>query len=201
MYALMKPLAVAVATLSLASNVAPSTWTVDPMHTRVGFSVRHFFTPVTGQFDAFDVSMRWDPANPSASTVTAEIEVASVNTANAKRDTHLKSPDFFDSARNARITFQSTSVREDTPNHLIVTGNLTIKGVSRRVELPVTVLGVKDIPAEMQGMLGGAKRIASFEGDLRIDRRDFGVGTGSWGETTIVGSDVDIHLQLESALK
>lgn len=194
------------ASLTLAGASAPGTaalapWSVDPSHTRVGFSVRHFFTPIDGQFDTFTLTLDWDRSTPSRSRVEAHIDVASVNTNNAKRDAHLRSPDFFDAATHASIDFKSTSVRALDAERFVATGELRIKGVARTVDVPVRLLGVKEIPAEMQGMMGGVKRIASFEGTLVLDRRHFGVGTGSWGETAIVGADVEVRFQVEASEK
>ena len=193
-------LAAAAAGIAAAPLDAPM-WEVDASHTTVGFSVKHFFTPVEGQFEDFEIDLTYDADNPSASQVSARIAVASVNTNNERRNEHLKTADFFDAAVHPDITFESTAVRETADGSLIATGDLTIKGVTRRVEMPITLLGIQDIPAEMQEMLGGAKRVASFEATLGIDRGDFGVGTGSWAATLIVGGDVDISIAVEAHLR
>lgn len=194
-------LAAAALTAAAAPAAAPMTWTVDADHTTVGFSVKHFFTPVEGQFDDFEVDLQYDAENPSASTVSARIAVASVNTNNDRRDQHLMSGDFFEAEAHPAITFESTSVRADGDQGLVATGDLTIKGVTREVELPITLLGIQDIPAEMQEMLGGAQRIASFHASLSIDRGDFGVGTGNWAATLVVGGQVDIDIAVEAHLR
>ncbi len=194
-------LAAAALTAAAAPAAAPMTWTVDADHTTVGFSVQHFFTPVEGQFDDFEVDLQYDAENPPASTVTARIAVASVNTNNDRRDQHLMSGDFFEAEAHPAITFESTSVRADGDQGLVATGDLTIKGVTREVELPITLLGIQDIPAEMQEMLGGAQRIASFHASLSIDRGDFGVGTGNWAATLVVGGQVDIDIAVEAHLR
>lgn len=194
-------LAAAALTVAATPVAAPMPWDVDADHTTVGFSVKHFFTPVQGQFDDFEVDLQYDDADPSASTVSARIAVASVNTNNDRRDAHLQSADFFEAEAHPYITFRSTSVREAAPGQLIATGDLTIKGVTRQVEMPITLLGIQDIPADMQEMLGGAKRIASFEAGLTVDRGDFGVGTGSWAATMVVGGEVDIALAVEAHLR
>ena len=193
-------LAAAAAGIAAAPLDAPM-WEVDASHTTVGFSVKHFFTPVEGQFEDFEIDLTYDADNPSASQVSARIAVASVNTNHERRNEHLKTADFFDAAVHPDITFESTAVRETADGSLIATGDLTIKGVTRRVEMPITLLGIQDIPAEMQEMLGGAKRVASFEATLGIDRGDFGVGTGSWAATLIVGGDVDISIAVEAHLR
>ena len=190
-----------VGTLAATPLATADDWVVDPAHTEITFSVNHFFTPVTGKFDAFDIQLDYDPANPEASTVEVTLDVASVNTNNEKRDKHLKSEDFFEAEAHPQITFKSTSVRLVEEGKLVATGPLTIKGVSHQIELPVNLLGVQDIPAEMRDMLGGAEKIASFAASTEVDRRDFGVGVGSWAATLVVGGDVSIDITLEAALK
>ena len=190
-----------VGTLAATPLATADDWVVDPAHTEITFSVNHFFTPVTGKFDAFDIQLDYDPANPESSSVEVTIEVASVNTNNEKRDKHLKSEDFFEAEAHPQITFKSTSVRLVGEGSLVATGPLTIKGVSNEIELPVNLLGVQDIPAEMRDMLGGAEKIASFAASTEVDRRDFGVGVGSWAATLVVGGDVSIDITLEAALK
>lgn len=178
--------------------IAPEVWNVDNSHSEVTFEVRHFFTPVSGKFDAFDIDIVYDAEDVSNSTVRAVIPVASIDTNNEGRDEHLVSPDFFGAGEFPRITFESTSVRGVTETEFIATGNLTIKDVTREVDLPVTLLGVKDIPAEMQAMLGGIGRVAAFEAELEIDRNDFGVGTGQWAADTVIGKTVSIRIAVEA---
>lgn len=200
MKALTRTLTVAAAALTIAATpgTIPMEWNVDNSHTKVGFSVRHFFTPVEGSFDDFEARLVWDRENPSASEVGAVIQVASVDTENADRDGHLLSGDFFDAERFPEITFESTAVEARGDDMLMVTGDLTIRDVTRQVQMPVRILGVQQIPEEMRGMLGGAVEVASFEAELEIDRRDFGVGSGNFAETAIVGGPVTITIQLEA---
>jgi polyisoprenoid-binding protein YceI len=185
-------------TLTIAAGPEAMVWNVDEPHTGVGFEVKHFFTPVQGQFDEFEVALTYDRDNPANSTVRVSIPVASVNTANEKRNAHLLSEDFFEAESHPYITFASESVERVSDTELLVRGPLEIKGVVRQVELPVTILGVVDVPEEMQEMLGGVTEIASFETSLTLDRRDFGVGVGSWAATAVVGKDVDIDITVEA---
>jgi len=184
--------------LSVAARPAPTPWNVDTAHTTVSYSVRHFFTPVRGQFDRFEVDLVYDRVAPEQSTVRVTIPVASVNTGNERRDNHLRSADFFEADKHPDITFVSERVTKVSDTELLVSGPLTIKGVSRQVELPIRILGVMDVPGEMREMLGGVKHIASFETTLRLDRRDFGVGAGNWAMTAVVGADVDITIAVEA---
>lgn len=135
--------------------------------------------------------------HPEKSRVEVRIDVASVNTGNAERDQHLRTADFFDTDTHPEMTFRSTSVRMAGKGQLIASGPLTIKGISREIDLPLSLLGTKAIPAQMQPMLGGAKQVASFRAGTTIDRGDFEVGTGSWAATLVVGSQVDIDILLE----
>ena len=80
---------------------------------------------------------------------------------------------------------------------LVATGNLTIKDVTKTVQFPIEILGIQDIPEAMQEMIG-AKQVASFVATLKLDRRDFGVGVGSWAETAVVGSSVEIRIAVEA---
>lgn len=201
MITLTKLFAIAATSFAVATQSAPTAWSVDPSHTRVGFSVRHFFTPIDGRFDDVNVTLAWDRANVANSRVEARIKVPSINTGNAKRDEHLRTPDWFGGVPSDEITFRSVSVKPNGAERFVATGDLSIKGVTRRVDLPFRLIGVQEIPANMQAMLGGAKRIASFEATLTVDRRTFGVGTGMWAEVGVVGSDVDIKIQVEASEK
>jgi len=176
-------------------------WVVDAPHTKVQFSVNHFFTPVTGGFDEFEVTLDYDAENPEESSVEARIAVAGVNTGNERRDNHLRSADFFAAEEHPYITFRSTSVTQSSDGWLIARGPLTIRGTTREIELPIELLGVQEIPGDLREMLGGAERIASFRAATKIDRGEFGVGTGSWAATLVVGGEVEIEILVEAHYK
>ena len=191
------------AAISLAAG-APSgaaTWGVDQAHTEVNFSVKHFFTPVTGSFEDFEIQLDYDADNPANSSVEVKIPVTSINTGNEKRDNHLRWGDWFEAEKYPYITFKSTSVKSNGNGQLVARGQLTIKGESREVDLPITLLGKQDIPEQMQEMLGGTKQVASFEASTSVDRGDYGVGVGNWAATMVVGGDVSIEILLEAHRK
>lgn len=193
---------VAVLVLPLtAAAINSMSWNVDAAHTEVNFKVRHFFTPVTGTFADYDVELMFDKDDPTNSSVNASIAVASVSTGNERRDNHLRTDDWFGADTYGRITFESDKVRKTGTNEYIASGTLTIKDVSKQVELPITLLGVKAIPEMMREMLGGVTEVASFQANLKIDRTAFGVGTGMWAETAVVGSEVEIELLVEANIK
>lgn len=193
-----KLLAIAAAGAVLAAAPAPEEWNVDNTHSAVTFEVNHFFTPVKGAFSDYDVSLTYDAENPANSSVTARIDVGSVDTENEDRDAHLMSADFFDAERYPYITFESTSIREVAPGRLVATGPLTIKEESREVELTIDVLGIQELPEDVSQMLGGVTEVASFRAGTTIDRRDFDVGVGNWAATFVVGGEVDIAIALEA---
>lgn len=183
------------------AELAAEPWNVDAPHTEINFSVRHFFTPVSGRFEDFEIDLAFDPEDPESSSVEVRIAVASVNTGNEKRDNHLRSGDWFEAETYPYITFKSGSVTQTAADRLLARGELTIKDVTHEVELPITLLGVKDIPEQMREMLGGVTQVASFQAETELDRRDYGVGTGNWAMTAVVGADVEVEIVVEANQK
>jgi len=185
-------------TLAGTATANTQAWQVNGPHTEVSFSVNHFFTPVNGSFSDFEIDFDYDPDHPAKSTVSARIKVASINTGNERRDTHLRSDDWFSADKYPFITFESQSVKKVGKDRLIANGTLTIKGQSKPVTLEIGLLGTRQIPEQMQEMLGGAKQVASFQAGTSIDRGDFEVGVGSWAGNMVVGDDIGITILLEA---
>jgi polyisoprenoid-binding protein YceI len=153
-------LVVALVASQLTATAAPTTgaWSTDRPHTEINFSVKHFFTPVTGSFEDYEIALDYNAEAPEKSTVEARVKVASVNTGNEKRDNHLRSGDWFEAEKYPYITFKSTSVRKVGENGLVATGDLTIKGKSQQIELPITLLGNQMIPEQAGRELRGHDR-------------------------------------------
>jgi polyisoprenoid-binding protein YceI len=150
-------------------------YTIDPSHTRIGFSARHaMVTKVRGQFDEFEGSAHVDTVTPANSSVTVTIQAASVTTGNEQRDGHLKTPDFFDIANHPQITFVSTNVERDGADWDI-TGDLTINGVTKSVTIPFEETGSAKDPF-------GNTRVG-FEGDVTIDRTEWNLSFNAALET------------------
>ena len=142
-------------------------YTIDPTHTRIGFSTRHaMVTTVRGQFTDFAGTAHVDAANPAASKVELTIQTGSVDTGVADRDGHLRSADFFDADNNKEITFVSTQVERDGDDW-VITGDLTIKGVTKPITIPFESNGSARDPF-------GNLRIG-FEGGTSINRKDWGL--------------------------
>ena len=171
---------------------APQVYEIDPVHSRVEFTIRHMFSKVTGNFGTFKGTIRYDAADPAASSVNAEIDASSIDTNNERRDGHLKSPDFFDVAKYPTITFTSTKVKTDSDGKIKVEGTLTMHGVQKQVNLDVAYLGAG--PG-----LDGVVR-SGFEGLTKVDRKDYGI---VWNKaldkgSTLLGDDVQISLEIEA---
>ena len=181
----------------VASAAGAADWKADPNHSKVGFSINHFLTPVEGRFGEFEAQIAYDPAKPEATTIKATIQVASIDTGNDRRDGHLESADFFEAEKYPTITFESTSVEAAGEGHLVAHGNLTMKGQTKPVDLHVNVLGVQAIPEQMQEHFG--KELAAFSAKTSLDRTDFGVGVGNWAATLVVGAKVDISITIEAS--
>ena len=175
--------------MSNLSDLKPGSWTVDASHSEVGFTARHLMvSKVRGQFKDFSAVVT--VAQPfEQSTVEATVQLASIDTNSADRDTHLKSADFFDVENNPAMTFKSTKVTDDA-----LEGLLTIKGVTRPVTFDLDFGGVSADP------WGGTR--AGFEATTEINRKDFDL---SWnvaieGGGVLVGEKVKIALDVELVL-
>jgi polyisoprenoid-binding protein YceI len=179
-------------TLASAASAAVETYDIDPAHSSVGFSIRHVFSQVPGSFTQFTGTVTVDRDNLEKSQVDAVIQVGSVTTAVEKRDTHLKSPDFFDVVKFGTITFKSKAWKKTGDETYDVTGDLTIKDVTKEVVLKVTSLGFGP------GMTG--KPVSGWSATTTINRNDFGV-TGPAMLGKAVGNEVTITISVEADLK
>ena len=171
-----------------------ATFTVDKTHSHVEFSVKHMMiSKVRGGFGDFDATVIVDDATNLPTELDATIDVASIDTKTADRDTHLKSADFFDATTYPTITFKSTSIT-GTPDAFNVAGDLTIHGVTKPVTLRGTFEGRGKDP-------WGGERVA-YEAKGRINREDFGLTWNAALETggVLVGKEIDIDLAIEAVV-
>ncbi|MFE6161193.1 YceI family protein [Streptomyces sp. NPDC056486] len=156
------------AALDPALRALTGQWTIDRPHSRIGFSVRHaMVTTVRGAFADYDSSLYFDGARPSESRAEIVIKVASVDSGVEQRDTHLIGADFFDARRHPEMTFRSTSTVHEGGETFRMVGELTIRGITRPVELQLDYLGSVVDPF-------GFER-AGFDGTTTIDRTDWGL--------------------------
>jgi polyisoprenoid-binding protein YceI len=144
------------------------TYAIDPTHSRIGFVARHaMVTKVRGSFNEFEGTGYLDAENPADSHLQLTIQAASIDTRNADRDGHLKSNDFFDMEAHPEITFASTAVEQVDAENYRVTGDLTIKGVTKPVTVDVEYTGSAVDPFQNQRI--------GFEGRTTVNRKDWGV--------------------------
>jgi polyisoprenoid-binding protein YceI len=172
---------------------AGDTYTMDKAHTEAAFQVRHLLTKVRGVFRDLDGTIQFDEADPSRSTVAFHVKTASVDTGVAQRDNHLRSADFFWVEKYPEITFTSRRVIPKGGNLFDVIGDLTIRGVTHEVTLPVTYLGEEKDP------YGHVK--AGFETGVTLNRKDYGLVWNQMLEAggVLVGEQVDISINIEAA--
>ena len=170
------------------------TWAFDPSHSRLGFEARHaVITKVRGHFAEFEGTIVVDADNVSASSAKVSAQLASIDTGNADRDGHLKSADFFDVENNKELSFVSTSIKQ-SGSDFVVTGDLTIAGITKSIELALELTGTATDP------FGNAR--AGFEGTGELSRKDFGLVWNVALETGGFLVSDNIKLQLDiSAIK
>ncbi len=182
---------------ALIAAAAPLTLEADPAHTTAGFAVKHMVvTTVRGEFTKVSSTLHWNKEDPGKSSVDVKIDAASVNTNNEKRDTHLKSPDFFDAQKCPEITFKSNRIAKESADKYKVSGDLTMHCVTRPVSLDVQFA---DRP--VKSPWGTTIYAANATG--RIKRSDWGL---TWNKTlesggVLVSDDINLDLDLEYVSK
>jgi len=185
--------AVLAALVATSAFAATESFVVDKVHSEATFKVRHMMSKVTGKFDDFAGKVTMNREKPAESSVEFTIKTASINTGVADRDKHLRSADFFDAEKNPEITFKSQRVVSTAKKDLYnVTGDLTLRGVTKRVTLPVEFLGFMKDP-------WGNER-AGFSTSITLNRKDYGI---NWNKALdnggmLLADDVDISISLEA---
>jgi polyisoprenoid-binding protein YceI len=179
---------------SASAWAAPTEWRIDASHSSAQFSVRHMMVSnVRGEFSSVTGKATIDDADLSKSQISAEIDVATINTREPKRDEHLKSPDFFDAAKFPKLTFKSTKI-EKAGAQFKVTGDLTMHGVTK------TVVLTADVPAQtVRDPYGNIKRGMSAQ--TKLSRKEFGLTWNKVLETggAVVGDEIQVTIDLELA--
>ena len=169
-------------------------WSIDPTHSEIGFKVKHMmFTNVSGKFGTYDATITTDGDNFENAAIEFSADIASVDTANADRDGHLRSGDFFDAENHPKLTFKASSFKKINDEKYEITGDLNIRGVAKTVVFPVEYSGILTDP------WGNTKVGLSIEG--KINRKDWGLNWYSPLETggVLVGEEVKLNIQLQFA--
>ena len=194
---LTKRLIVGAAMLMTPGAVRASTWQIDPAHSAAQFAVRHMMvSTVRGEMGKVTGTVNIDEGDLTKSSVEATIDATGINTREQKRDDHLRSPDFLDTAKYPTITFKSTKVTKISDDHYQVTGDLTLHGVTKPI-----MLDVAGSPKAMKDPMGNTKLGGSAT--TQINRQDFGV---AWSKSLdggglLVGDQVDITIDVELVQK
>src|SRR5260370_4615905 len=181
-------------TLTGIPGYVAGTWSIDPVHTEVGFAARHMMvSKVRGRFRTFSGQIVTG-ADPLASSVTAEIDLSSIDTGSEQRDAHIKSADFFEVETYPTMTYPSTGIRPHGDG-FVVDGELTLKGVTKEVPLTLELNGFGPDPS------GGTR--TGLHATAEINRRDFGVNFNAVLESglAVVSDKITIHLEIEAVLQ
>ncbi len=183
----------ATALLVASSSLFAANYTVDTAHSHIGYSLKHMFTKSNGQFNEFEGTFAFDEKKDTLSDISFKIKAASINSSNQKRDEHLNSPDFFDTAKYPEITFKAATIQKTGKGAFKITGPLTIKGITKTVTFTAAYLGTGKNPWGME--------MSSFTANTEINRKDFGIVWNKALDTggTILGEKVTIEVEIEAA--
>ncbi len=181
------------AAFSIPAEAARSTWQIDPQHASAEFAVKHLMiSTVRGEFHGVKGTINWDEQDITKSTIDVTIDATTLDTREPQRNEHLKSPDFFDTAKYPTISFKSKKIEQVASDHLKITGELTIHGVTKEV-----VLDVDGPTAPVKDPWGNIR--AAVNATAKVNRQDFGVkwNANMDGGGVVVGDDVKINIDLE----
>lgn len=171
-----------------------STWAIDPTHSEIGFKVKHMmFTNVSGKFTQFEATIENEDDAFETSKISFSADVNSVNTGNEDRDNHLRGADFFDVENFAKLTFKSTSIKKTSEGEYQISGDLTIKDVTKNITLETEYSGM------MKDPWGNTKIGLSLNG--KINRKEFGLTWNAALETggVLVGEDIKLVAEVQFA--
>ncbi len=180
---------------AFAPNLHAGQWSFDKAHSIIYFDVNHIYSEVRGNFTDFDGSFNFDPKNPAAGSITITVQTQSVNTQETKRDNHLRGDEFFAVSKYPTMTFKSTAISHVKDDNYLIKGELTIKDVTRSIEVPFKFLGAKTHP------FMNDHEVAGFQAQFTIDRLAYHVGNGKYFKLGVIGKNVDIFISLEMLRK
>ena len=180
----MKPAQILLALVVLCTvpPVHAAQWTMDPHSSELGFSVAFEGTPARGVFRSFELSMEFTSAKPAASRIEVTIAVASADMRSAPMNDAIRGPDWFDATRFPVAEFHSLNVRPTGQDRYLAIGTLQVKGVTRLVELP------------FEWRSDGAAAVV--DGNLTLQRAAFGIGSGDWVSSNVIGPEVKVHFSV-----
>lgn len=179
----------------LSSPVLANEWTLDLNHSSIRFGVKHIFSTVWGHFSDFEGKIQFDPDKLDQSAFDFIVKVNSINTSNEKRDTHLRSDDFFSADRFPTMQFRSSRITHGQGNTYMVQGTMTLKETQIPMEIPFTFHGTAPNP------FNKGEQVAGFDTEFVLNRLEFGVGSGKFFKMGVVGDQVRVMISLETIRK
>ena len=180
-----------IAALSSPQAVYAAEWSFDMAHSGIYFDVPHIYSTIRGRFSDFSGTFSFDPKNPAGGRIEVVVQTQSVDTQITKRDNHLRSDEFFGVSQYPVMSFKSKKIAHESGNNYRLVGDLTVKDVTKEIEVPFVFHGVKDSPFQK------GKQIAGFDARFTIDRLAYHVGNGKFAKMGVVGKDVDVVISVE----
>lgn len=178
--------------ITASAQAAPAKWALDAAHSGIYFDARHLFSTIRGHFDDYAATLTIDPDNMANSACRFTVKAKSINTFNRKRDTHLRSADFFDTGTHPTLSFKSSKIIAKGGNRYLIKGLLTIRGVTKKISAPLIFHGVKPNPFKP------SQKVAGFTTEFTVNRLDFNVGNGKFYEMGVMDKEVDITISIEA---
>lgn len=167
-------------------------WKIDPAHSEIRFKIKHIYSTTSGNFSKFKGNVFFNPVDPAKSRFDFSVKVDSIDTHIGKRDSHLRSPDFFNAKKYPTMTFRSSRITHKGGNKYTLEGKLTVKDVSRDIQVEFIYWGQKQSPFNNNLLVAG------FDCRFRIDRMDYHVGKGKLLKMGALDRYVDISITLEA---
>ena len=174
------------------AQAAPAPWELDTAHSGIYFDAKHVFATIRGHFEDYSAQLTLDPDNIANATCSFTVQTKSITTFNRKRDTHLRSDEFFDTGKHPTMTFKSTKILPKGGNRFTIEGDLTIRGITKEISAPLTFHGIKPNPLKPTQMVSG------FTTQFTINRLDFKVGNGKFFDMGVMDKEVDITISIEA---
>ena len=184
------PLAIAMLGLALNAWAAPENYKIDDTHSFANWSIRHLVGKTTGSFSGVKGSLMLDPANPNTGSADVTVNVYSLESGHRQRDVHLLTGEFLDANNYPSMRFVSSGFRSTGKDAGVMTGQLTLRGATRQVDIPYKILGFGADP------WGGMR--AAFEGKFTLNRSDYGITKHLDGGSGVIGNEVEVTLLVEA---
>ncbi len=178
--------------MATTAYAAPTSWKIDTAHSGIYFDAKHIFATIRGHFDDYTATLTIDPDDITQSSCQWTVQAKSITTFNRKRDTHLRSEEFFDTGDYPTLTFQSTKIMATGGNRYTIEGDLTIRGITKKISAPLIFHGITPNPFKKR------EQVSGFTTQFTINRLDFKVGNGKFYTMGVMDKEVDVTISLEA---